>query len=141
MSNEQEIAGENLTDALVRVAFQVAGVLSRIGAESDLSLTQLRAFGALRGRRLRVTELAADLGLDKSTISGLISRAETRGFLARAKNADDRRAVDVFLMPAGHELTVRIYDEARRELEPTLSVLSDGQREQLQGLLRLMVRE
>lgn len=127
-------------DALVQATFQVTGVLSRIGAENDLSLTQLRVFGILRDRRPRVTELAAHLGLDKSTISGLIDRAERRGFLARARNAEDGRAVDVFLTPAGHEMTARIYDEVRRELHPMMDVLSGEQREKLHDLLRLTLR-
>jgi DNA-binding MarR family transcriptional regulator len=137
MSSEEDVAGEHVMDALVQATFQVTGVLSRVGAENDLSLTQLRVFGILRDRRPRVTELAAHLGLDKSTISGLIDRAEKRGFLARARSADDRRAVEVFLTPDGHAVTERLYDEIRRELEPMLAGLDAEQRTQLGGLLRL----
>lgn len=63
------------------------------------SLTQLRLLGVLRDRRPRMTELAAFLGLDKSTLSGLVDRAERRGLVARDKNPQDRRVVDVFLTP------------------------------------------
>src|SRR3954462_12191316 len=90
-----------LVDALVRNTFQVTGVLTRIGAENDLSLTQLRVLGILRDRRPRLTQLAAYLGLDKSTMSGLIDRAERRDLVARDRNPHDGRAVDVFLTPAG----------------------------------------
>jgi DNA-binding MarR family transcriptional regulator len=124
-----------LIDALVRSTFHVTGVLTRIGAENDLSLTQLRVFGILRDRRPRVTELAAYLGLDKSTMSGLIDRAERRGLLARGKNPHDGRAVDVFLTPAGHELTQRLYVEVRHTLAPELGRLRPEQRTQLLGLL------
>jgi DNA-binding MarR family transcriptional regulator len=124
-----------LIDALVRSTFQVAAVLTRIAAEHDLSLTQLRVFGILRDRRPRVTELAAYLGLDKSTMSGLIDRAERRGLLARGKNPHDGRAVDVFLTPAGHELTQRLDGDVRRALAPQLERLQPGQRAQLLGSL------
>src|SRR5689334_12013476 len=113
-----EASLDALIDALVRSTFQVTGVLTRIGAANDLSLTQLRVFGILRDRRPRVTELAAHLGLDKSTMSGLIDRAERRGLLAREKSPDDGRAVEVFLTPAGHELTRRLYLEVRDTLAP-----------------------
>ena len=43
---------EELVDALVRSSFAVMAVLSRIGAEHDLSLTQLRMLGILRDRRV-----------------------------------------------------------------------------------------
>ncbi|GIE85703.1 MarR family winged helix-turn-helix transcriptional regulator [Actinoplanes regularis] len=124
-----------LIDALVRCTFQVTGVLTRIGGENDLSLTQLRVLGILRDRRPRVTDLAAYLGLDKSTMSGLIDRAERRGLLARDRNPHDGRAVDVFLTPAGQELTQRLDVEIRRALVPQLDRLQSEQREQLLGLL------
>src|SRR3954470_24992749 len=107
-----------LIDALVRSTFRVTGVLTRIGAENDLSLTQLRVLGILRDRRPRVTELAAYLGLDKSTMSGLIDRAERRDLVAGGKSAEDGRVVEVYLTPAGHELAQRLYGEVRRTLAP-----------------------
>lgn len=124
-----------LVDGLVRSAFQVMGVLTRIGAEYDLSLTQLRVLGILRDRRPRMTELAAFLGLDKSTMSGLIDRAERRGLLARGKNPDDKRVVDVFITPAGLELTRRLYDEVQDALAPATGRLDPQQRCQLAQLL------
>ncbi|MBW6435042.1 MarR family transcriptional regulator [Actinoplanes hulinensis] len=133
MTSEDSV--DALLDALVRYTFQVTGVLTRIGAANDLSLTQLRVFGILRDRRPGVTELAAYLGLDKSTMSGLIDRAERRGLLAREKNPNDGRVVDVFLTPAGHELTQRLYGEARAVLAPELDRLRPDQRKQLLALL------
>ncbi|WP_229398312.1 MarR family winged helix-turn-helix transcriptional regulator [Micromonospora okii] len=133
MTSEDSL--DALIDALVRSTFQVTSVLTRIGAENDLSLTQLRVLGILRDRRPRVTELAAHLGLDKSTMSGLVDRAERRGLLARDRNPHDGRAVDVFLTPAGRELTQRLDVEIRRALAPTLGRLRPEQREQLVGLL------
>ena len=69
---------EALVDALVQTSFVTMAVLNRIGAENDLSLTQLRVLGILRERRPRMAALADRLGLKKSTMSGLIDRAEQR---------------------------------------------------------------
>lgn len=129
------MTSDALVDALVRSTFQVVGVLTRIGAERDLSLTQLRVLGILRDRRPRMTELAAFLGLDKSTLSGLIDRAERRGLVARGKNPQDRRVVDVFLTPAGLELAEQMYDEVRRALAPVSTRLNPQDRDQLVQLL------
>lgn len=122
-------------EALVRSAFQVMGVLTRIGAEHDLSLTQLRVLGILRDRRPRMTELATFLGLDKSTMSGLIDRAEQRGLLERGKNPHDKRVVDVYLTLAGRDLTQRLDDEFRRDLGPLVDRLTHQQCVQLTRLL------
>ncbi|MFD7658421.1 MarR family winged helix-turn-helix transcriptional regulator [Actinosynnema sp. NPDC059797] len=102
-----------LEDALVRTSFRVMAVLTRIGAEHDLSLTQLRLLGLLRDRRPRMTDLAAFLGLDKSTLTGLVERAERRGLVARGRSPEDRRVVDVSITPAGGELAERVQEEIR----------------------------
>ncbi|MGW0484474.1 MarR family winged helix-turn-helix transcriptional regulator [Nonomuraea sp. NPDC003214] len=129
------MTSDALVDALVRNTFEVVGVLTRIGAEHDLSLTQLRVLGILRDRRPRMTELAAFLGLDKSTLSGLIDRAEQRGLVARGRNAQDRRVVDVFITPAGLELAEQVYDEVRRALTPVTDRLDPQDGDRLAKLL------
>ncbi|GAA3466052.1 MarR family winged helix-turn-helix transcriptional regulator [Nonomuraea roseola] len=134
------MTSDALVDALVRNTFQVVGVLTRIGAERDLSLTQLRVLGILRDRRPRMTELAAFLGLDKSTLSGLIDRAERRGLVARGKNPQDRRVVDVFLTPAGLELAEQVYGEVRRALASATDRLNPQDSDRLVQLLHAVLR-
>ncbi|WP_156077416.1 MarR family winged helix-turn-helix transcriptional regulator [Saccharothrix sp. NRRL B-16314] len=124
-----------LGDALVRTSFRVMAVLTRIAAEHDLSLTQLRVLGILRDRRPRMTDLAAFLGLDKSTMSGLVERAERRGLVARDKSPQDRRAVDVFITPAGSELAERLQEEVRAALKPFMDRLEPDEHRQLAQLL------
>ncbi|MEV5413127.1 MarR family transcriptional regulator [Thermopolyspora sp. NPDC052614] len=128
-----------LEDALVRCSYHVMGILTRVGAENDLSLTQLRVLGILRDRRGRMSDLAAHLGLDKSTMSGLVDRAERRGLLARGKNPEDGRVVDVYATPAGLELIERMLAEFRRELAPAIEPLTPEQRGQLTRLLGILL--
>ena len=128
-------------DALVRAAFATMASLSRIGAENDLSLSQLRVFGILRDRRLRMTELADYLGLEKSTMSGLIDRAEKRGLVTRAPNATDRRAVDVFLSPEGLAVAQLIRARVAAALAPMTSRLSPAEQHRLQALLERTLSE
>ena len=97
----------HLIDALVTASFATIAVLNRIAAEHDLSLTQIRMLAILRNRRVKMSELADYLGLDKSTVSGLVDRAERRGLLQRTPNLADRRAVDVQLSPVGMEFADR----------------------------------
>ncbi|GAA3638297.1 MarR family transcriptional regulator [Kineosporia mesophila] len=128
-----------LLDALVQNTFRVTAVLTRVGAEHDLSLTQLRVLGILRDRRARMSELAAFLGLDKSTLSGLIDRAEKRGLLAREKSPGDRRVIEVFTTTAGLELAGTVYAEIRRELSPSMDRLDPQQRDQLTALMGVLL--
>jgi DNA-binding MarR family transcriptional regulator len=130
---------DGLVDALVQAAFVTMAVLNKVGAENDLSLTQLRVLAILRDRRLRMTALADYLGLEKSTMTGLVDRAEKRGLLQRAPNATDGRAVDVFLSPEGAELAERLYTHVGRSLSPMTSELAPAEQRRLQALLELML--
>ncbi|AZM62180.1 MULTISPECIES: MarR family winged helix-turn-helix transcriptional regulator [unclassified Streptomyces] len=129
------MTSDALVDALVRSTFQVAGMLTRIGARHDLSFTQLRVLGILRDRRPRMTELACFLGLDKSTMSGLIDRAERRGLVTRDRNPEDRRVVDVVITPAGRELMEQVYEEICSALEPVTTGLGPERHDRLVELL------
>lgn len=130
---------DDLTDALVRATFEVTGVLSRISAENDLSLTQLRVLGILTDRRCRISDLADHLGLDRSTLSGLVDRAERRGLLARERTPHDRRGFDVLATPAGLALAERLRLEIRQALGPMTERLTSQQMTTLSELLALTV--
>jgi DNA-binding MarR family transcriptional regulator len=130
---------DGLVDALVQAAFTTMAVLTKVGAENDLSLTQLRVLAILRDRRLRMTALADYLGLEKSTMTGLGDRAEKRGLLQRAPNADDGRAVDVFLSPAGTELAERLYRYVGQSLAPMTDRIAPSDHRRLQALLERML--
>jgi DNA-binding MarR family transcriptional regulator len=127
---------DDLVDAVVQTSFTTMAVLSRVGAEHDLSLTQLRVLAILRDRRLRMTDLADYLGLDKSTMTGLVDRAEKRGHLARARNHTDGRAVDVLLTPAGLALATRLTTQVATALTPLTDRLTPPENRRLASLLQ-----
>lgn len=55
-----------------------------------------------------VGELVRVFGLKQSTLTSMLDRLETAGFLRRAVNPDDRRSLLVRLRPAGRRLTARL---------------------------------
>lgn len=129
---------DELVDTLVQNTFTTMTALNRVCAEYDLSPTLLRVLAILWDRRARVTALADYLGLDKSSATGLIQRAEKRGLLARAPNADDGRAVDVFITAAGAGLVERVRGEIEKALSPMTGELTPGEQRRLQALLQRM---
>ncbi len=124
-----------LIDALVRTSFVTTAILSKIAADHDLSLTQLRVLAILEDRRVKMTDLADYLGLDKSTISGLIDRAQKRGLVERAPNPLDGRGVDVFLTKTGADLAQVGRTLIARALSPMTSALNRAETDRLTTLL------
>jgi DNA-binding MarR family transcriptional regulator len=88
-------------DGLAQLSFLVTGMLERRATEHDLSIAATRLLGVLRDREPTMHELARILDLDKSSVTGLVDRAERRGLVARAPSPADRRAVLVRLTDDG----------------------------------------
>ncbi|WP_197676382.1 MarR family winged helix-turn-helix transcriptional regulator [Nakamurella panacisegetis] len=122
-------------DELARVSFEVMGRLARLAAEADLSLTQLRMLAILRDRRPRMAELAAALGIDRSSVSGLIGRAEQRGLVTREAATSDGRGVSVALTPTGRKFVAPLELRSNNALEPLLANLAPAERQTLERLL------
>jgi DNA-binding MarR family transcriptional regulator len=126
---------DDLRDSLVQVSFAVIAVLSRVAAEQDLSLTQLRVLGILRDRRPTMAELANHLGLERSTVSGLIDRAVQRGLVEKTTDPADGRSVRVSLTAQARRVEIAITAEIGELMVPLTGRLSAGEQQRLTDLL------
>jgi DNA-binding MarR family transcriptional regulator len=129
----------DLLDSLVLTSFTVIALLSRTAAEHELSLTQLRMMAILRDRTPTMADLAGFLGLERSSVSGLIDRAARRGLVQRTASRSDGRAVQVSLTPDGHRLTDQVAGEVAGLIAPMTSTLSGGEQKRLAQLLGKML--
>ena len=123
-----------LVDALAQLSFILQGALSRIAASHGLSLVQLRLLGILRDRRPTITELARLLQLDKSSITGLVDRAESRGLVERVPSELDGRSVQVRITRAGRALVTRGAAEFAGEVDELTAGLTASQQARLSSL-------
>ena len=136
---EAEPVPADVVDSLVLASFTVIARLSRVAAEHDLSLTQLRVLAILRDRAPTMAELAAYLGLERSSVSGLIDRAVKRGLVRRDASEDDGRAVRVSLTPDGRRLASVGAQQIGELLEPMTGQLSQAEKKRLGLLLGKML--
>lgn len=129
-----------LRDALVQMSFEVMGRLSRLAAEEGMSLTQLRVLGVLRDRRPRMADLAKGLGLDRSSVTGLIDRAQQRGLVERVAEEGDGRVVRVALTEEGHREADRMVARMSELLTDVVAPLpAETKRSLREGLERAFV--
>jgi DNA-binding MarR family transcriptional regulator len=123
-------------DALVEMSFVIQDLLGHVADRHQLSLTQVRLLGILRDRDPGMLELARYLNLEKSSVSGLVDRAEQRGLVQRKPGAEDGRAVHVSITPAGRAIAEQIQTALTQPLTDLLQHLPPRQRAQLTRLLR-----
>lgn len=126
-------------DALVETSFLVMGVLTEVAGRHGLSLTQLRVFGIIRDREPRISDLAGFLGLDKSTVTGLVDRAAARGLVERVRHESDARSVRIRLTEDGQALAAVVHDEVRSELAGHLDRLPSRAQTDLTRHLRTVL--
>ncbi len=133
-ADTSDAAELSLTDALVQLSFAVQAILGRAGADHDLSIIQGRLLGILRDREPTMAALARYLNLDKSSITGLVDRAERRGLVQRTADPSDGRSVRVAVTDKGRALIELTAAEVDREIALLVRDLSGPERHRLSAL-------
>jgi DNA-binding MarR family transcriptional regulator len=128
----------DLAEALVRLTFAVHEALTRVSAEHDLSVTQLRLLGILRDRTPPMTALAERLGLDRSSVTGLIDRAERRGLVARTSSPDDARVVIVHATAQGRQIAQQLSTMVNAEIDRLVGRVAKADQDSIRRLVASM---
>ena len=110
----------------IRRVFQVVNDKSK-QAERETGITgpqlwAIKIIGDLSP--VRVSDLAARMYLNPSTIVGILDRLESRGLVQRNRSDDDRRVVRVLLTDVGKELLLRAPEVASGLLVNGLETLT-----------------
>lgn len=83
--------------------------------------------------------LARSIGLDTSTLAGVVDRLEARGLLQRNTTPEDRRVRRLTITPAGVELLAGVIPAMRRAQARTLAPLPPEERAEFMRMLRVLV--
>ncbi len=83
--------------------------------------------------------LAGLIGLDTSTVAGVIDRLEARGLLARSASPTDRRVRLLALTAAGEDALAEVLPAMLRAQERILAPLPRGERREFMRMLRVLV--
>ncbi|MDQ0371918.1 MarR family winged helix-turn-helix transcriptional regulator [Cellulomonas humilata] len=130
----QQIARSSGFLESVQRSHEHAGV--RLSVSETFALGELAEAGALSQQ-----ELAARLGLEKSTVSRLAAGMEERGWLSRERDADDRRLYRLQLTAVGRDVAERVGAELSEHHSRLLARLSHEERHALGVGLGALVRE
>jgi DNA-binding MarR family transcriptional regulator len=124
-----------VVDALAQLSWAVQSGIADAAAARGLSLSQLRLLGILRDREPEMLELARYLRLDKSSVSGLVARAEARGLVERIALASDGRRVAVRVTASGRALASQLESDVQQNLAPLIDGMSATEQSALTALV------
>ena len=83
--------------------------------------------------------LAAECGVAKGTMTGMVTTLEKRGLVQRARDGDDRRRVEIELTAAGEALIADLYPRFNKTEIVLTDGLTDDERRELARLLRSVI--
>ncbi|MGW3564038.1 MarR family winged helix-turn-helix transcriptional regulator [Streptomyces sp. NPDC000941] len=86
-----------------------------------------------------MNQLGRHLGLDKSSITGLVDRAQRRGLVTRAVSAVDRRSYQVSITDAGRQLAEQVAAQFAERIERSVAPLPESDRKRLSQLATRIV--
>jgi DNA-binding MarR family transcriptional regulator len=129
---------EQFVGALIRLSMAVQYVHQDLSREHDLTPQQSVMMCAITHGPAGMAELTDYLHIEKSTLTGLVDRAERRGLVARAQDPCDRRAVQVALTPRGREAVTEFQQAITKTLTEQLDDLPASVRRQLRTALPMI---
>jgi DNA-binding MarR family transcriptional regulator len=139
--DETTQAGEiDVATGLIRLSFLVQSTYGRASERHDLTPVQAKLLCVLADSPRCMAELAALFGVEKAALTGLVDRAERRGFVHRAPVPGDRRALLVTLTPQGHQAAAAFLDDVKAEVSGLASDLRPDDREHFRATLAQMIR-
>lgn len=126
---------------LVRLSFLVQSVYADVCEAHDLTPSQAQLLCVLSEAPRGMAELAQTLHLGKSSLTGLVDRAESKGLVRRIASRDDGRALSVELTKSGAKLATVFHDETTARLEETVSCMPNSVRETFASIAGRIVSE
>jgi MarR family transcriptional regulator, organic hydroperoxide resistance regulator len=95
--------------ALHRATHHTLRALSSALADLNLTAAEINALASLADHgALNVRELSAETGTRATTLTGVLDRLESRGYLTRELDAADRRSFRLPLTEAGRSVAGRV---------------------------------
>ena len=133
------------TEVLINIRKMIRSInleSKRIQKEHGISIPQYLLLDYINSRenyRATTKDIGTHLNLNASTVSGIISRLEKKGYLAKLPNQTDKRSTHIYLTALGAKSVVSIPDLLHEKLTAKLKSLSNDDLESLQKAMGLLV--
>ena len=115
---------KDTVETVANTTFEVLPLLRKkllrmdvVQAEHNMPMSQVQMLAMLgENGALSVSEISKRLGIAKPNITPLIDRLIDEGFVERRRDENDRRVVNVVLLPAGEEKLISIRETIVRQV-------------------------
>jgi DNA-binding MarR family transcriptional regulator len=116
----------------------VVMLIPQIVPDVEVSFQQLNVLYQVRVHQASMAEMARNLGVAPTVITGLVDRLEARGLIRREAHASDRRRIQLVLTERGHEISVLLEEAVAERIDRQVSMFDPDQQDQLRAGLELL---
>lgn len=128
-------------DGLRELRTQLAALNHRVGSEASLRDADLDTFDLVaRHGPLSPSALAKLAGLHPATMTGVLDRLESGGWIARSRDADDRRAIAISAIPTRSADMLRLFGGMNRAMDEVCAGYDDAQLATIRDFLERAAR-
>jgi DNA-binding MarR family transcriptional regulator len=107
----------------------------------DLSVMQLLCLECLyENDRLSMSDIAENIMVNVSTVTGIVDRLEKKGFLERCRESGDRRVITIALTEKGRTLAENSPPLVHHRIVDAVKRLSKNEREEISKALNSLSR-
>jgi DNA-binding MarR family transcriptional regulator len=133
--------GQRPEDAeqLIQLSRIVQDIHARTSQRHGLPPVQAKLLCVLASGPRGMAELAQCFGVERAALTGLVDRAERRGFVSRSPVTGDRRALRVTLTSSGRQAAAAFHADSSTELNQLLSPLAPSNREDFRSALAKII--
>ncbi len=136
MSEKNDVAS-----ALVKLSFLVQSVYAEVSEASGLTPQQAQLMCVLCNQNLGMAQLAQTLGIEKSSLTGLVDRVEKLGFVSRKVSENDARSSIVQLTKIGTNVVLKFRGEATAKLNELVACMPKRYRDTFTDIAGRIVTE
>lgn len=125
-----------LNDELLSVWLQLTNVIDNERLVEGMPFNEALVCGLLSGGCRTASELCAETRILKSQMNAILRSLESQGVIARQRSQEDRRRVELRLLPAGLERYRASHRQALDTVDRLISGMGEDAARQLLPLLR-----
>jgi DNA-binding MarR family transcriptional regulator len=132
---------EDLTDSVLvslRKIIRATDLHSRrLGRETGLTAPQLVVLKDIEGHhKSSVSEIARRISLSQATVTTILNRLESNGYIERVRNVTDKRRIDVSLTEKGLQIVATAPQPLQEEFVEKFSQLKTWEQHSLVAALQ-----
>lgn len=131
------MTSRDLATAVGALHREAALLYTRVARDFQLTSQQIQLLCALAGEP-SFGELATALGCDKTNVTGMVDRLQSRGLLTRRSDTKDRRISRVVLTEDGHRLREHVRERFAQSVAERFSRLTPEERSRYAALAQAL---